>query len=989
MGIMSDMHTLLTMLLNNEVPSKRSSRKDMESGFSEESPAWRKIVQTIKCCTDEYIDPEDSQLFASLSYELYMTLTHRLADLRSNAFAKAESIHNFTKIYEKLRERYYTALTSSKTAFVLFPDMQNAIQRYLKAVKSATMISNDDIPCLTLVSTINNFMIPESLSDMERNMVIRLIRCIYLENTRMMFTGFRQLNQNLFSHEPEINPRCSGMKLRSEYDFDQRMKQLNRQVNDHLRDCYETFDGKAQQMNLLYQSVLGNFCRFWQDDTGESPAQSDDERDSEYKSVQSITYILQYFHLLDILSREDRSAISIDDLPYFYEELCRSICGFSGAEMCYIAYHDGSNFPDIITQSGYHVETMKNDRILNASGIETVIGLSEKYKTDEDSKDDDKGWTINVLIPGVVHLQNQEEESFLVINIPLPRKDDQHNFYIVLQSAPDNSSLKGEETLLSRYVLRPAKEILFLRQRLQEALARDYTVLINFRFDPSYIRPIIPENCGHPAILHISDLHITTELKDKEPKLFDAIIDGLEKSLNNTRIDLIALTGDIVDGRSSNAPQMEKNYRYAEELLNKISILLWKDLAGYLPHDWKRRFIITTGNHDFAAMNQFKAMLNGRTLAVGVPVDADTGTMSKFSYYIEFLVRYLDPPLDELLNYDLNELRDYRNLNIKALVLNCSSNASPLRTNKMGVDHKLVTDLLQRKAWSPRKDIGKVDRPLYICLAHYAPGKEISYLIDNYHTLPGWNWSARDTEVLDNSNAMNYFAEVFMQSAQGELSLLDLTTAPKNGTEPDTRKIYREELRNNQKVRRDLFIKEFERLSNAMQDLIKTKDIDRINASQLSSDPYYFLLRATAEKDSSIQYAHAIENLIVNIKNNDLYQQIERYYNWLHSEQCPNDEHILSLFHEIDSCIKMSRFDQLCFEKTIHECDLLDYYLAGHVHAYQERTFTVDGGLGKQQIQVLVADRLFYGVNSGINGYILRDCAFRDGKNMTKYMRLY
>ena len=34
--------------------------------------------------------------------------------------------------------------------------------------------------------------------------------------------------------------------------------------------------------------------------------------------------------------------------------------------------------------------------------------------------------------------------------------------------------------------------------------------------------------------------------------------------------------------------------------------------------------------------------------------------MSKFTYYIEFLINFLDAPIDELLENDLNEIRDYK-----------------------------------------------------------------------------------------------------------------------------------------------------------------------------------------------------------------------------------------------------------------------------------------------------------------------------------------
>src|SRR5699024_8560544 len=105
------------------------------------------------------------------------------------------------------------------------------------------------------------------------------------------------------------------------------------------------------------------------------------------------------------------------------------------------------------------------------------------------------------------------------------------------------------------------------------------------------------------------------------------ICNSLEQVLNvpdaynnsKIKIDLLAISGDIVDSKDANASRMEKNYRYAENLLNKIVITLWKDDCGYLPHDWRRRILITTGNHDYASMNQYQATLKHRSLTSAMP----------------------------------------------------------------------------------------------------------------------------------------------------------------------------------------------------------------------------------------------------------------------------------------------------------------------------------------------------------------------------------
>ena len=82
-------------------------------------------------------------------------------------------------------------------------------------------------------------------------------------------------------------------------------------------------------------------------------------------------------------------------------------------------------------------------------------------------------------------------------------------------------------------------------------------------------------------------------MSDIQSKLKD-VLDGCG-SRDRVKVDLLANSGDLVDCRDANAGRMEQNYGYAQAFLDGIVQTLWQDSMGYLPHDWKRRIIITTG----------------------------------------------------------------------------------------------------------------------------------------------------------------------------------------------------------------------------------------------------------------------------------------------------------------------------------------------------------------------------------------------------------
>jgi hypothetical protein len=766
----------------------------------------------------------------------------------------------------------------------------------------------------------------------------------------MLYTGMQQLDRVM-----DADIHLQRNKWVADH-FPEKMLQLNGAVNNKLGECYANLDGDGKMDDILYQNSLGDFCRYWHKTTGEAPVCSRFYNGE----INPLTYLLQYYRCLRMLSSNVQS-ISHEELPYIYEEVCRLICGFTGAEMCYIAYSSNGNYPEVFAQSGYYVKFLQQGRILAQEKMEAILYRARKVWDENSSpKRVDEKYGDSQLIPSIALLQDDKEDD-MVLMIPL-KNDDAENkaFYIVLQADVQKSFLGCRRKTNERwqYAIRKARDVLFMRHNLQAVLSRDYTTLINFRFDCSYVRPICEENHESPSIMHISDLHIREDLHiDWVKKTEKAIENNKELNQANMKIDILAITGDIVDGRGANAPTMERNYEIATRVLNVLVCHLWKDKDGYLPHDWKRRVIITTGNHDYAAMNQFQVMQKRRALTIGTPVEKDGGTMSKFTYLIEFLVRYLDVPINELLRNDLNEIRNYHVLNLKVISLNCSGIATTRRTNKMGVNKSVVRSLLNRNAWTDNRRIRQYQKgegennddkvmvrtPFRLCLAHYAHTQELSYVIDNYSVLPGWEWGTGTKS----SCVINMLELAFEESViadfvkQGPGMKHDASLAEKENEEMENRH------------------KAFLEQMNALEDTLNAMMYGEEMGGTKSAD-FAKVLREYADR------THKTEaEVVVEMRTSDLYQQMETYHQWLTEKpQNRNDEFVSELIHNVAECVQMSADDIDSYKEVIDEIKKnggLDLLLAGHIHANVE----------DKNENVLIAGKFFDDDGSSINGYVI------------------
>lgn len=1001
-GIMSDM---LRMLLDRKFYDSQVKEHGRKSGSSSKLTNWGKIITLLGKLRNYGGKESDPCLCAQFCYHVSFILIQRLADLRIHSCADTDNAISMIRLYDELRKPFSDETdVAGNRVFLEIPDPDKLIIRYLKAAKSATMTNHDDTPCLTMAeSTPSMESILEKgvsgLSDAGTACLLIIVRYLFMENTRMLYSAMKELEKQIPAEALDAVDQ-----YRPADHFPEYIELLNAEVDSCLRQCYSNLDGEAKEENILYQNVLGNFCRFWHKSTGNSPIMSKEN------GINPLTYMLQFFRCIDKLSSGTVAAPGREDeLPYFYEELCRTICGFTGYEMCYIVYYSEGNYPEIFTQSGYHYGFMQRGLLLTAAQAEELIcsSLPRRESAKKQVNFEGKG-SQTILIPGITEVTFSDSKChYLILSIPLDEKASDFNyealqscnrdssgsvhqnevntrgFYLILQG---DKSPENDKTQLKLRTLQKARDVLFMRQKLQEILSRDYTTLINFRFDCSYVRMRREGDPASPAVMHISDLHIHQDMAKYYDEITKTIQNSLcqPKSTKKHEIDLLVVSGDIVDGRAANAPEMEANYRHAEQLLNHIVGILWTDRAGYLPHDWRRRIIITTGNHDYAAMNQYRATQKRRSLTSAMPTEGESGTMSKFAYYIEFLIRYLDPPIDELLRNDLNEIRFYRGLNLKVLALNCSSRAVPRRTNKLGINKGIVMELLERDIWKRndtqtfyevRPDSGKKEaverKPFRLVVGHYAPEYEISYFIDNYNVLPGWVWGVPKSSSGD--HAINELVAYFERAVQAVFQLQELKNY--NAAEAEA-----EQERRTTAIQ--TFKTEFECLKEAM---------DVLQGYTRASDPrveaYFNVLSSLVDTVPVI--ATAAKKVIQSFEEKDLYQQIQKFYNWLDSTATTidqldtQDESISELIHNVYESICMSEQDKNQFHTFMDDINKdtgVDLYLAGHIHAYAETI----GQKGK--IDTLVADKFFSGSEGNIRGYVIthlkKGC--NDPKNAAK-----
>jgi len=699
-----------------------------------------KILHNVRNPTNSVVEMDRCPLLCvGMQYEIFMTLIHRLADLQSEFVFKTGTIESSLEFYNTLSARLNNQLEMTTDVFESFiysflPNKRIAEIRYLKAIKTAAMATNNDALSSVLYDSWKT--LEESSKEkkssskplknataVDENEDTKLpnYKYLYLENSQYLYKGLSEL-----SERNQDNNVCKEL-LQGAY------RSSKKESPDWLSET-----------NLSYQNPFFFFCRMWhKTHNGRSPVS--DKKLPELSEWNKLSNLLDYFRTTKDLFKKE---IPIDEVPYQFEKICNALSGFSNFDMCYIVTHLKGYLPQIVSLSGYLVEYLEEQTILEREDMEHILSFVINY----DSKGKEHPFGLDRILDGIyvmpqykfpdgtrVKQEKYECQSLRVIRIGYagePEKEIQ--YYVILQNGIKKSKSHAQTVLDT---LECAHGILCLRERFSLIIKKYSDALLSLRYDCAYIKFLEDsKKGGKPNILHLSDLHIVDDPDREERDKANILINirgKIEEEIKDKKVDLLAITGDIVDCKVADATIVQNNYREAEKIILFIAKCLWAkgddegdkleaSKKSRLPHDWKRRIIVSPGNHDFAAMNLYKASLSKRALSAGVPSSGESGTMSKFTYFIEFMLHFLDAPVDEMIKNDLNDIRHYRNLKLSVFNLNALSVSSPIRTNKVGINKKKLNELLTRKNWKKQACTYK------ICTTHYSPNYKPNYILDAY-----------------------------------------------------------------------------------------------------------------------------------------------------------------------------------------------------------------------------------------------------------------
>ncbi len=149
-NIMYDMLEIMSAKNENLIRKSDDLRKECNY--------WNSVIDTMR-----YFDIDnknkkniDNSLCASLQYEVFMTLVHRLSVLQCCIVYQKEAIQNTLVRFTDLNNKYFNSSSDNVEAcnflkYIELPPMKEIISRYIKSIKTATMLTANDDPCYQLL----------------------------------------------------------------------------------------------------------------------------------------------------------------------------------------------------------------------------------------------------------------------------------------------------------------------------------------------------------------------------------------------------------------------------------------------------------------------------------------------------------------------------------------------------------------------------------------------------------------------------------------------------------------------------------------------------------------------------------------------------------------------------------------------------------------------------------------------------------------------
>ena len=767
-SIINAMRNILDIMLCNEEEQEELKKQEKTKNL------FNKIRNTKE-------EKPPKKISSALQFRLFNLIAHRLALLDDHKLIDENLAATIIGAHSKLSE-----IDEAEKIFCPIIDIDKALIQFVGSIKTSVMHRNNDVLC----QKVNDFA-KKIFNDDDKDCQ-KFGNLLLLENTRMLFDFVEELSLDLTEFGKKIDADwryegydgCGGLKHR--YNIWDNNSEIGTKIKSVL--------GYKSHQYHLYKFVASYKMQFT---SNENSTTADD--------VKTIRNMIKYFNITQFLSEseyEKKKNEKFHNLPYIYEDLCITLAELTDSDNCYLIYRkdgedsqvvsrtycikEGNNFfneddpEDLEHKYGVNIGHKEFNNIVN--------NFNNVVKTDKN--------TIHLLTSGIGKtFIGDVKKEYLIIKLPLNLMQDSNNdgrfFYIILEHGRQNECQISESDKQKLY------KVLFLRNRIWEALREDYARLMNFRYHCSFLEPITTVKDDR-TIWHISDLHMGKRIfSDGELTTFSELLKELREE--KTTPELLAVTGDIVNG-SSDAATAQKRYMQAGNILFKIVKRLWgiprcgKNDMIYLPYDWRRRVLITTGNHDYATMGSVSVQTKERQISSATPARSTGGTMAKFTYLIEFLTKFLDAPPKMLIDDDINEIRHYKYLNKEAEenkleadsgglfigIFNTSSHVNALQNNKVGINKPVLTRITENGKWND--DFYK-NEP-HIVLVHHSPfyvANEMDYVEDKY--APHQYWKDRNNNDIpekkyikfffkDFTKALIYTAEILLNERRGHSKVI-------------------------------------------------------------------------------------------------------------------------------------------------------------------------------------------------------------------------
>lgn len=165
-AIINIMYDMLAILSATE-EGKVKIEDVLNNEYEKDREYWSQIIYTLRFFPDDKRKERsvDNSLPASLQYELFMTLVHRLSVMQCSAVYQDDNIRSALIGFENLNKKYfnlepYTIAEDPANAenpadellkYTEFPPEEEIVGRYIKSIKTATMLTENDDPCYQLL----------------------------------------------------------------------------------------------------------------------------------------------------------------------------------------------------------------------------------------------------------------------------------------------------------------------------------------------------------------------------------------------------------------------------------------------------------------------------------------------------------------------------------------------------------------------------------------------------------------------------------------------------------------------------------------------------------------------------------------------------------------------------------------------------------------------------------------------------------------------